>query len=247
MNKKLQEQSKLKVVMKFLIIFILVLVVAEVAALLVLRSQIDRYSTHWKNLAQMPVSEGSLTYLALGDSAAQGIGATSPGKGYVGLLTKSIEAKYDRPVHVTNISKSGAKLADCIRDQLPEIKGMNPDFVTIEIGGNDMKDFESDRFRQEMEVILAALPQQTVVATMPYFGGGRFSTLEDNVLKANIIIHELTNKSGHRVAELHDQVKTNDHLNTYAADFFHPSNAGYKNWHNAFWEVLEKDTSVILP
>lgn len=236
----MKKTSSIRRGMKIALIIIGVLVLVEVLALLVLRSQIDRYATYWADVANQPAAENALTYLALGDSAAQGIGATSPRRGYVGLIAKSLQQKHQQPVHVINISKSGARLEDCIADQLPRIKDLSPDIVTIEIGGNDMKDFNADKFRADFTTILDALPQKTVVSNMPYFGGGRFSKLEPNVVEANKIIAELTKERGIDVAELHDQVKTNDNINTYAVDLFHPSNFGYKNWHNAFWAVLEE-------
>lgn len=247
MKKKSNNSSRIKRVIKIFLLVVVILVVAEVIALLVLRSQIDRYAQYWNEQAKKPIPDNALVYVALGDSAAQGIGATSPRRGYVGLIASSLEDKTKRPVHVINLSKTGARLEDCIEEQLPQLAELSPDVVTIEIGANNMKDFEPDTFEKKFSEILSKLPQQTVVSNMPYFGGGRFSNRQDNVNQANKIIERLTKQSGHRLADLHKEVKTNDHLNTYAADFFHPSNAGYKNWHNAFWEVLREDDSVILP
>ena len=61
---------------------ILVVVAVEAALLLRLRGDVSAYAKYWKSRP----SEGSFTYVALGDSAAQGLGASRPELGYVGLL-----------------------------------------------------------------------------------------------------------------------------------------------------------------
>ncbi len=226
--------------MKVLLI-IGVIIAIELVALLILKSQVNRYSAYWKNLSEQSAPEESITYVALGDSAAQGIGATSPERGYVGLIAKSLHKKTNKPVHIINLSKSGARIEDAISRQLPILETIDADVVTIEIGANDMQNFEVEKFRSEIETVISSLPKDAVVSNMPAFGGGRYYKLEPNVVEANKIIDELTQKYGLRMADLHHQIATNNYLNTYAADFFHPSNAGYKNWHNAFWNVLNLD------
>lgn len=49
---------------------------------------------------------GELLYVALGDSAAQGIGASSPETGYVGVLAARLRASTGRSVEVVNLSRS---------------------------------------------------------------------------------------------------------------------------------------------
>ncbi|MDZ7786039.1 MAG: GDSL-type esterase/lipase family protein [Candidatus Saccharibacteria bacterium] len=227
--------------MKILMLVVLVVLVAEAAALLVLKSQVARYDAHWERVAARESPEDALTYLALGDSAAQGIGATSPQRGYVGLIAKSLENKHQRPVHTINISKTGARLQDCIDEQLPRLTKLSPDVVTIQIGANNMKDFSPDNFQKRMNTIMQALPEHAAISDIPYFGGGRHRGLEDNVLRANQIIHGLAKKHRLSVAPLHEFTKDRDSLLTYSADLFHPGNIGYKNWHDAFWSVFNRD------
>lgn len=228
-------------VIKTILLILALLVLAFLVSLAVLFSQIPRYKKFWESQNAKSAPKNALTYVALGDSTAQGIGATSPMRSYVGLLAKSLEDKHQRPVKIINLSKTGAKLEDCIREQLPALEALSPDVVTIEIGANDMRDFNEERFRSEMASTLEALPENTVISDMPYFGGGRRSASDASAQRASEIIYELAATKNLRVAPLYNETKVNNHLNTYAVDFFHPSNAGYKNWHNAFWYVLSKD------
>lgn len=226
-------------VLKSFLLLIGLLVLAYLVSLAELFSQIPRYKKFWEKQNGNSIPENALIYVALGDSTAQGIGATSPRRGYVGQLEESLSQKYQRPVHTINLSKSGARLEDCIDEQLPKLATLNPDIVTIEIGANDMQSYEPERFRKEMAVIIAGLPDGTVISDMPYFGGGRRSASDQAAQDASAIIRELAAERSLEVAALYNQTKVNNHLNTYAPDFFHPSSYGYKNWHNAFWDVLK--------
>ena len=74
---------------------------------------VSRYADYWA----VPRGEaGGLLYVALGDSAAQGVGASRPELGYVGLLAQRMREQTGRPVQVVNLSRSAARLADLVRD-----------------------------------------------------------------------------------------------------------------------------------
>lgn len=214
-------------------------IVTFVVGIVSLYVQVPRYKSYWQKRASMDPPEHALIYVALGDSTAQGVGATQPAKGYVGLVAGALEQKHRRPVHVINLSKSGAKLVDCIAEQLPQLEKLTPDIVTVEIGANDMSDFNAEQFEARMNEIMSKLPKQTVISDMPYFGGGRYRSLESNVRSANDVIDRLAQQHGLAVAPLHQITKDNDSITTMALDFFHPSNKGYHNWYLAFWSVVE--------
>jgi lysophospholipase L1-like esterase len=98
------------------------------------------------------------TYLALGDSVAAGVGATSPDDGYVGRLHDTLEAV--RPcgntgalgctIDLDNIAVPGATTTTLIAGQLPAAVALLTDrrqtptpvddvrLVTLDIGGNDV-------------------------------------------------------------------------------------------------------------
>ncbi|WNY33231.1 SGNH/GDSL hydrolase family protein [Curtobacterium flaccumfaciens] len=93
--------------------------------------------------------EGQLLYVAIGDSAAQGVGATAPGRGYVGLLTRRIRHRSHMSVRVVNLSVSGSTTWGAKRDQLPKLRHYAPDICTVSIGANDIADFNPDKFEAE--------------------------------------------------------------------------------------------------
>jgi len=222
--------------MKFVLLFILAVVVIEVIALVWLYFSIGRYKNFWQQKANQP---GEITYLAIGDSAAQGIGATSPMRGYVGLIAKRLEAKTGKKVNIINLSVTGAKISDVQRDQIPKIKGIKADIVTIEVGANDIRTFKEDQFKKEFSQLLTSLPDQTYVSDMPLFNSRPSSTMPAK--EASIIIRELVAKDiDLNFVALQKQTEENQSIFGFAPDLFHPNNLSYKNWADAFWEKIDQ-------
>jgi len=87
--------------------------------LVLLAQSVDGYRTYWAGPRGEP---GGLVYVALGDSAAQGIGASHPERGYVGLLAERIREQTGRPVQVVNLSRSGATVRDLLDTQLSPLR-----------------------------------------------------------------------------------------------------------------------------
>lgn len=227
----------MKIILGIIVVVVIILAVAAVE----FWSQIGRYQSYWSRQNTQPLQSNDLLYVALGDSTAQGIGASQPQKGYVGLIAKELASKQNKKVHTVNLSKTGSKLADVLEHQLPLMKKQPIDdktVVTLEIGANDMKGFEAQRFENEMDRIMRELPKQTVISDMPYFGGGRHKSSEAAAKQANTIIRRLATKHNLQVAHLYDLLKQNDGWRIYALDRFHPSNTGYRIWARAFLEQL---------
>lgn len=208
-----------------------ILILLEIIALVWLAFTVSSYKTYWNTQAKLP---GEITYLALGDSAAQGIGATSAHRGYVGLLAKRIEAQTQQTVRVVNISKTGAKMSDYLREQAPKITATQADIVTIEIGANDVAKFNAITFRADFKKVLATLPDGAYVANMPLFNSRPSST--DKAKQASgIIREELRAYPNLRFVDLQKQTSENQSIFGFAPDLFHPNNLSYKNWADAFW------------
>lgn len=212
---------------------------------IMLATQIPRYQNYWNQRAKQSLDQNELRYFALGDSAAQAIGASRPEKGYVGLLADRLAAASGRPVRVINLSETGAKASDVFDKQLPrllEYQLTDDDVISLAIGGNNVRGLQPDEFRGTMELIMRQLPKQTVVGDVPYFGGGRYNESQNNALTASQIIGQLAQDKGLRLAPLQQVTKDKDSWRNYAADFFHPSDYGYQWWAEAFWTVLSKPT-----
>ncbi|MDB5186426.1 MAG: hydrolase family protein [Candidatus Saccharibacteria bacterium] len=197
---------------------------------------------YWNQRASLPVPENALWYVVLGDSAAQGVGSTNPEHSYVGRIADALAQKTGRPVHVVNLSISGAKSRVVIDYDLPLFRQLDLPadcVVTLEIGGNNVAAFNEVTFRSEMDQIMSELPPQTVVADVPYFGGSILKSREPIAVNAGMIVHEVAAKHNLTVAPLHKFTFENDNWRVYSGDRFHPSNYGYHNWFKAFKEPLE--------
>lgn len=189
-------------------------------------------SAYWREQHRR---DGELLYVALGDSAAQGIGASRPDHSYVGLLARDIREQSGRTVRVANLSQSGARLREALEKQLPVLATLTPDIVTVAIGANDIAGFEAERFEREIRMLFAALPAQAIVADVPSFYLGR---AEQRARAANRILRAVAREFGLTVAPLYRVTRRRSAAHTalrdVAADFFHPNDRGYTVWASAF-------------
>lgn len=204
--------------------------------LALLAASIPSLRDGWQDRAGQP---GELVYVALGDSAAQGLGASSTGTSYVGLIASQLAEATGKKVRTINLSKNGATVSDVLAQQVPQLEKLsgnrNPDLVTLDIGGNDVvhRTQGSDRFRNDYEAILQALPPgKAVVADVPYFGGR--IRADDRVRQANDVIDRLAPRYDIPVARLYDTLRPRQSPWIYATDLFHPNDRGYRLWHQAF-------------
>lgn len=62
--------------------------------------------------------EGALLHVAIGASAAQGIGASAPNHSYVGLIAERMRELTGQGLHVVNLSASGATTALAIATRI---------------------------------------------------------------------------------------------------------------------------------
>ncbi len=192
-------------------------------------------SLWWRSRAKLT---GELLYIAIGDSAAQGIGATSPNRGYVGLLADHISLSTGRTVRVVNLSVSGATVGVAVRDQLPRFAKLTPDLVTVAIGANDIAQWDAAAFDTEIATLFAALPPHALVADLPCF---HLPRNERKVAEANAVLRARAAAHGLTVVPLHATTKRSGlrSIATHVAnDLFHPNDRGYRVWAEAFLPSL---------
>ena len=216
-----------------------ILLLIEAIRLIVLRRSVTGNKTYWAQRASQQPKPGAIIYLALGDSVANGIGASRPQNGYVGLIVHHIEEAARRPVHVINLSVTGATTADVLREQLPRIHGLHPDLVTLDVGANDInKKVPEETFIKNLNSILDALPaEKTIVSDLPTFARG---PKQSTLVRLNATIHTDIAAHNMRLAPIFDFTTSTIHdWTTYGADFFHPSNKGHRNWFRAFETELD--------
>jgi acyl-CoA thioesterase I len=237
-TKVVKQNSKKGSLVKMLLVIIGSVILLELAALGWLASTVSTYKRHWERRAN---ESGEITYLALGDSAAQGIGATSPERGYVGILDKRIQEKTGKKVKIINKSVTGATLKDYLNIQAPLIKDIQADIVTIEIGANDVATLNEEVFRNEYRKVLATLPAGSYVANMPLFNS-RPGSKSKAMTATSIIEEELQQYPQLVPVDLQKQTTENQTIFGFAPDLFHPNNVSYTHWANAFWERISGST-----
>ncbi|MGR2752962.1 SGNH/GDSL hydrolase family protein [Agromyces arachidis] len=198
---------------------------------LILNETLPVHSKWWRDHAKV---RGEVLYVAMGDSAAQGIGASRPDHSYVGLLARLMRDTTGRTVRVVNLSVSGATTGLAVQDQLPKLAKYRPDVLTVSIGANDIAKWDEDGFERNLVAILDALPPHALVADLPFF---YFPHNEARVAVANDILRRLVAERGLTLVRLHRETRLRGFrriFTHFANDWFHPNDHGYQVWADAF-------------
>jgi acyl-CoA thioesterase I len=179
-------------------------------------------------------------WVVLGDSTAQGLGASAPCGGYVGQTLYQLRRTTGRHWRVLNLSVSGALMRDVVTDQIPQLDGQRPDLVTCGAGANDILFSAPGKLFSDLRTLLAEVPDGTVMLDLPLLSGfwgivGRMSV--PYITRINRVIHEVATERDLRVAEV------SRHFNPpwagkFSVDNFHPSQDGYRDWSRALVEAL---------
>ena len=226
-----------------LVLLLLLAAVWAAKAVQVARS-VDASAEYW---SQPRGDSGGLLYVALGDSAAQGIGASSPDTGYVGVLAKRLRGATGGPVEVVNLSRSGARIDDVLDRQLPALAGLGrePDLVTVAIGGNDIRAYDQHTFAEQVDRLTAALPPGAYVADAPYFMHGRW---QRDAAQAADLLRRGAASHGLRSVGLQAALRAQGWqamFTQFAADWFHPNDRGHRVWADAFWQQISRDVQLL--
>jgi acyl-CoA thioesterase-1 len=199
----------------------------------------DAIPVHSKFWRERKAEQGELLYVAIGDSAAQGIGASRPAHSYVGVLAAHIRNRTDRMLRVANLGISGATVRIAIDQQLPQLAKLEPDVVTLSVGANDIAAFDAARFEADIRELFAALPPHAIVADLPSF---YFLPGEKKVTVANRIVREVAAELGYTVVPLHARTRRQSLWGVttqFAGDLFHPNDRGYRVWASAFEPAVD--------
>lgn len=211
------------------------------AGALRVRWSIEPTAAYWERRA---AQDGELLYVALGDSAAQGVGASRPERGYVGLLADTVAGRTGRTVRVVNLSVSGAVVADVVAGQVAPLAELEPDLVTVAVGGNDAGRTDPATFRRSFNALCAALPDGTLVSDVPDFGGG---PRQPAAARLSRIAREVLAEHPRLRPVGLEQATLDMGWGDYAPDFFHPGDSGYRRWAGAFRQALEGFTPAAPP
>lgn len=222
------------VVASVLLVVVLVAAFVGYGAYKVLVIDTPRYAKYWQDRAAETIKPGSISVLALGDSTFQAIGATKPQFGTVGRIVSYLEEQTGRPVHVKNLSVSGARAVNVANDQLARADFSTADVVVIAVGANDaIKKSDLSEFTTSIEKIAAAAPaEKTIMADV---------AMVKNRDKYQSVLDRERSKNNIASADLKAGFKgVTGSWRLSARDFFHPSDYGYQFWFKAFVPSLDQ-------
>jgi acyl-CoA thioesterase I len=185
-------------------------------------------------------------WVVLGDSTAQGLGATGPYGGYVGQTLHQLRRTTGKHWRVLNLSVSGALTRDVIADQIPRLDGQHPDLVTCGAGVNDILYSPPGKLFGDLRNLLAAVPEGTVMLDLPLLSGfwwivGRMSV--PYITRINRVIGEVATERSLRVAEVSRHFIP-PWVGKFSVDNFHPSQDGYRDWSRALVEALNPNSAA---
>jgi lysophospholipase L1-like esterase len=159
-----------------------------------------------------------------------------------------------RPVELTVLAKSGARVSDAVAEQLPLLQSTRPQWVFMEIGGNDVTHItRGGAFRSAIERLLdgiaAVHPEHVIV-----IGIGEFASTPRFAEPLRFIVgirgHEFdtdlriaANRHGALYVDIVGRTGPDfvrDPARYHSVDRFHPSDAGYDLWANAILATINE-------
>lgn len=196
--------------------------------------------------------EGAIRYLPIGDSYTIGNGVLEKDRWPNVLVWHLNQAGINIQI-IGNPAVSGYTVEDALRRELPVVKQMRPDFVTVLIGANDnFRGTAPEVYGKELSDFLDQLqesmtePKNIVLITIPDYtyspAAKDFETegVSESLEEYNQIIKSEAQKRGLRVADLFPTSKTMTGEEDYIADGLHPSAQGYAKWEHVIYpEVFD--------
>ena len=191
-----------------------------------------------------PPSGTVLRYVALGDSYTIGTSTRSPAERWPDQLVDRLRGSPTTLELVANLAVNGYTSGDVIADELPRLDGMQPEFVSLLIGVNDVvRGVPEARFRANVAAILddllvrlpdarivtVATPDYTVTPQGAAFGDPAVQS--GGVRRNNDILRELATARGIAFVDIYDlSLRAQADPALIADDGLHPSGAQYRLW-----------------
>ncbi len=183
----------------------------------------------------------TLKYLALGDSYTIGTGASDESHSWPSIIAQRLNAE------LTNPAVNGFTTLDLIQHELPLVKRLRPDFVSVLIGVNDLvRGRTLDQYRESLITIYDGLKGPVAAVSIPTwsyvpaaieFGGANhvekltkaFNNVAcDEATKRGFIWIDITSASTSGIGS----------RGWIASDDLHPGDAQYAAWAETIWATL---------
>lgn len=192
--------------------------------------QVESYRQAWEQANTAAGRAAGPLWTVLGDSAAQGVGASAHDRGYVGMVLARLQAASGLDWRVVNLSRSGARTREVVDVQWPAAQRLAPTLVTAVVGGNDAVRTRQRQWARDVEDLCAVLPTGAVVSTTAR------GVFERKTRRVNEVVVACAAAHGLRVADL--WAHTGPPYKGLYADGFHPNDAGYAQWAEALAQAL---------
>ena len=194
----------------------------------------------------------AVTYVALGDSTVEGVGASSPELNYVSRIHARLRGVYPA-ARLTNLGVGGATSADVLLRQLTRAIELRPYLVTISIGPNDITGrVPVKTYEKNLETILGRLTRETTavvvanlipdLAVTPRFNRSRErDAVAAHTVRFNDALARRARAHGVQLVDLYAASQREVPLRPelIGSDGYHPSDAGYARWAELLWEGVE--------
>jgi lysophospholipase L1-like esterase len=200
-------------------------------------------------------SRASLTgvrYVALGDSYSIGTSVTTAER-WPDQLVAAFGGDAGALDLVANLGVNGYTSADLIRDEMPAVAALRPDFITLLIGVNDVvQGVAPETSAANVAAILArllellpanrivtvAIPDYTVTPAGSDYGEPRQQ--HEAIVAANATMSRLAGERGIAYVDIFDlSLRATDDRSLVADDGLHPSGAQYALWVERILPVVQ--------
>lgn len=198
--------------------------------------------------AMTPTPVSPLRYIALGDSFTIGTSVAAPER-----WPNQLAARLRRLDLVANLGVNGYTSGDLIEDELPQLEGLEPEFLTVLIGVNDVvQGVPEATYRRNvgriLDEALGRVPaDRVVVVTTPDYtvtpAGADYGDPAQQaagIRANNATITELATARGIAVVDVHDlSLLAAGDRSLVAGDGLHPSGAQYALWVERIAPIVE--------
>jgi len=192
-------------------------------------------------------------YVALGDSYTIGTSVTTVER-WPDQLVSALGGDAGPLALVANLGVNGYTTADLIRDELPALEDLRPEFVTLLIGVNDVVQnvapatYEAnvvailDRLLTRLpadRIVTVAIPDYTVTPAGADYGDPRRQ--HDTIVAANTTMARLAEERGIAFVDTFDlSLRAAGDRSLVADDGLHPSGDQYALWVERILPVVER-------
>lgn len=187
-----------------------------------------------------------LRLLVTGDSSAAGVGVDTIQESFAGILPRLLRERSGRPVSARIAGMNSATSAD-IRDHVvPHVEPRDFDYVALNIGTNDAKNFHTvRRFSRDFGTLIYALRARFPAATIIWSGvldledAPALPSPLDRILGVR---SRLIDARGRTLCQergaLAPQSEWRPVPANFSADGFHASHAGYGEWADSMADYI---------